>query len=75
MAVETVRAASDQPISGDAARGWLWLLGTLTLLGSFLLFLVQPIEGRLILPRFGGGAAVWTTTLLFFQAALLVGYG
>ena len=75
MAVETVRAASDQPIAGDAARGWLWLLGTLTLLGSFLLFLVQPIEGRLILPRFGGGAAVWTTTLLFFQAALLVGYG
>ena len=75
MAVETVGAAADRPIAGDAARGWLWLLGTLTLLGSFLLFLVQPIEGRLILPRFGGGAAVWTTTLLFFQTALLAGYG
>ncbi len=55
--------------------GWYALLGVVTLLGSFLLFLVQPIEGRLILPWFGGGAEVWTTTLLFFQAALLLGYG
>ena len=43
VAVETVGAAADRPIAGNAARGWLWLLGTLTLLGSFLLFLVQPI--------------------------------
>jgi len=55
--------------------GWYGLLGTVTLVGSFLLFLVQPIEGRLILPWFGGGAEVWTTTLLFFQTALLLGYG
>lgn len=43
-------------------------------LSAFLLFLVQPIIAKLILPRFGGSAAVWATCLVFFQAALLVGY-
>ena len=44
------------------------------LLGAFLLFQIQPIIGKTILPRFGGSAAVWTTCLLFFQAVLLLGY-
>src|SRR3954466_627591 len=43
-------------------------------LSSFLLFLVQPLIARLILPWFGGSAAVWTTCMLFFQLALLGGY-
>jgi SAM-dependent methyltransferase len=43
-------------------------------LSSFLLFLVQPLIARLILPWFGGSAAVWTTCMLFFQAVLLAGY-
>jgi hypothetical protein len=43
-------------------------------LSSFLLFLVQPLIAKLILPWFGGSAAVWTTCLLFFQVALLLGY-
>src|SRR5688500_6418220 len=43
-------------------------------LSSFLLFLVQPLIARLILPWFGGSSAVWTTCLLFFQALLLAGY-
>jgi hypothetical protein len=43
-------------------------------LSSFLLFLVQPLVARLILPWFGGTAAVWTTCMLFFQALLLAGY-
>ncbi len=42
--------------------------------GAFLLFLVQPIIAKQILPWFGGSAAVWTTCLVFFQTALLVGY-
>ena len=45
-----------------------------TFLGAFLLFIVQPLIGKYILPWFGGGAAVWTTCLLFFQTALLAGY-
>jgi SAM-dependent methyltransferase len=43
-------------------------------LSSFLLFLVQPLIARLILPWFGGSAAVWTTCMLFFQVMLLAGY-
>ena len=44
------------------------------LFSSFLLFLVQPIIAKQILPWFGGTAAVWTTCLVFFQLALLAGY-
>ena len=43
-------------------------------LSAFLLFQVQPMIGRFILPWFGGSPAVWTTCLLFFQIALLGGY-
>lgn len=42
--------------------------------GSFLLFLIQPMVGKILLPGFGGVPAVWTTCMLFFQAALLAGY-
>ncbi|MEZ5433797.1 MAG: hypothetical protein R3F31_22055 [Verrucomicrobiales bacterium] len=44
-------------------------------LSAFLLFQVQPIVARVILPWYGGSPAVWTTCSLFFQAGLLVGYG
>lgn len=43
-------------------------------LGAFLLFQVQPLIAKIILPWFGGGAAVWIVCLLFFQVALLLGY-
>src|SRR5580704_9646061 len=43
-------------------------------LSAFLLFAVQPMIGKIILPWFGGSAAVWSTCLLFFQFALLAGY-
>ncbi len=42
--------------------------------GAFLLFLVQLVMARFILPWFGGGPAVWTTCMLFFQVLLLGGY-
>lgn len=44
-------------------------------LGAFLLFQVQPIIARCLLPWFGGTPAVWTTCMLFFQVLLLAGYG
>src|SRR5580698_8047529 len=51
------------------------ILYALTILVSaFLLFQVQPIIAKIILPWFGGSAAVWTVCLLFFQLALLAGY-
>ncbi len=43
-------------------------------LSAFLLFLIQPLIARMILPWFGGTAAVWTTCLMFFQTTLLLGY-
>jgi hypothetical protein len=43
-------------------------------LSAFLLFLVQPLIGKYILPWFGGSPSVWTTCLLFFQVVLLGGY-
>jgi hypothetical protein len=43
-------------------------------LASFLLFLVEPIAARQLLPVLGGSAAVWITCLVFFQTALLLGY-
>ena len=43
-------------------------------LSAFLLFLVQPVIAKQILPWFGGSAAVWTTCLVFFQLLLLAGY-
>ncbi|MBG87668.1 MAG: hypothetical protein CMO80_12305 [Verrucomicrobiales bacterium] len=43
-------------------------------IGAFLLFQVQPLIGKFILPWFGGTPAVWTTCMLFFQVLLLGGY-
>ena len=43
-------------------------------LSAFLLFQVQPMMGKMILPWFGGAASVWTACMLFFQSLLLLGY-
>src|SRR5665213_626361 len=50
------------------------LFAATILLSAFLLFQVQPLIAKLILPWFGGSAAVWTSCMLFFQMALLGGY-
>lgn len=49
-------------------------LGLLTLLSAFLLFQVQPVISKFILPWFGGSPGVWTTCVLFFQIVLFAGY-
>jgi hypothetical protein len=56
--------------------GWrgMMLYGITIFLGAFLLFLIQPVIGKYLLPWFGGTPAVWTTCMLFFQALLLGGY-
>ncbi|MBI5178677.1 MAG: fused MFS/spermidine synthase [Nitrospinae bacterium] len=43
-------------------------------ISAFLLFLVQPMIAKMILPVFGGGASVWLTGMIFFQALLFAGY-
>jgi hypothetical protein len=48
---------------------------TTVMVSAALVFAVQPLMARMLLPRLGGAPAVWNTCLVFFQAALLVGYG
>ena len=57
-----------------APEGSLLLPAAAIFLSAFLLFQVQPMVGKLVLPWFGGSAGVWTTCLLFFQTLLLLGY-
>jgi hypothetical protein len=58
-----------------AERGIRGLFAASLLLSAFLLFSVQPMFGRMVLPLLGGGASIWITVALFFQIALLAGYG
>lgn len=62
-----------------AGRFWFMLLPFLfaatLFLCAALLFLVELMIAKLILPLFGGTPAVWNTCMMFFQAALLAGYG
>lgn len=51
-----------------------WLFGCAVFLGAFLLFLVEPIAAKQLLPVLGGSAAIWITCLVFFQTALLCAY-
>jgi hypothetical protein len=51
-----------------------WLFAGTMLLSAWLVFLIQPMLGRMILPKLGGAASVWITVSLFFQIALLAGY-
>ncbi len=57
------------------ARDWLALHFALTVfVSAFLLFQIEPLISKFILPWYGGSPAVWTTCLLFFQVVLFCGY-
>jgi hypothetical protein len=60
--------------NGAAPVWWRILFAGTVFLGSFLLFLIEPLFAKSILPWFGGSASVWATCLVFFQTALLLGY-
>lgn len=60
------------PRRGEA--GIVALFTATTFLSAFLLFLIQPMFAKMALPLLGGSPSVWAVALLFFQAALLVGY-
>ena len=59
---------------GRVEPGLALAYGIMIFASAFLLFQVQPIITKLILPWFGGAAAVWSVSLLFFQTVLLLGY-
>jgi hypothetical protein len=50
------------------------VFGAAIFLGAVLLFLLEPMLAKMLLPRFGGAPAVWTTCVVFFQMLLLAGY-
>ncbi|MDE0884164.1 MAG: fused MFS/spermidine synthase [Myxococcota bacterium] len=54
--------------------GAIYLFGAAVFSGAFLIFLVQPMVAKLILPWFGGGPGIWTTCLMFYQTTLFLGY-
>src|SRR5262249_13567730 len=56
------------------SRGTLLLFSVTLFLSSFLLFCVQPMIAKMVLPLLGGSPTVWATCMVFFQAALLAGY-
>ena len=66
-------AAPDATATGDGAQ--LWLFTATIFVGATLLFLVQPLFAKMVLPLLGGSPSVWNTALVFFQAVLLAGYG
>ena len=51
------------------------LFAVTLLVSAFLLFLVEPLFAKLVLPLLGGSPGVWNTCMVFFQSALLAGYG
>lgn len=55
-------------------RSLMLALRVYVFLGAFLLFSMEPLVGRLLLPEFGGAFHVWTTSLMFFQAVLFLAY-
>ncbi len=62
------------PLASGTSRGISVLYSVTIFLGAFLLFLIEPLFAKIILPWFGGSAAVWAVCLVFFQSALLLGY-
>ncbi|MGH7418662.1 MAG: hypothetical protein ACREKB_12900, partial [Candidatus Rokuibacteriota bacterium] len=68
-------AAARRRPRGDPDLTAVLLLYALTLfVSATLLFVMQPMVGKMILPLLGGTPAVWSTCMVFFQAALLGGY-
>lgn len=59
---------------GERRQVVAWVLAGTVFLSAFLLFQVQPIISKSILPWFGGSPSVWTTCMIFFQSLLVAGY-
>ena len=69
-AAQALRAPD--PLAGIAPP--VWLYGAVVFAAAWLVFWIQPLTVRGVLPALGGAPAVWSTAMVFFQAALLAGY-
>ena len=70
----TMTEAPPETANRTLDLGLVLVFGGTMFLSALLLFLVQPLAARLLLPKLGGSPAVWNTSLVFFQVALLAGY-
>src|SRR5919202_1138475 len=66
--------AAPAGVRGASRVGVLAVYVATMFVSATLLFLVQPMFARMVLPLLGGSPAVWNTTVVFYQAALLAGY-
>ena len=71
---QAIRRSTPCKLSRVTTRSLKRLFQAEIVLASALLFLIEPLAARQLLPIFGGSASVWITCLVFFQAALLLGY-
>ena len=69
-----IDAASAGERAAGNGRGIVWLFATTLFLSSLLMFAIEPIVARTVLPILGGTPMVWNTCVLFFQILLLAGY-
>src|SRR5215471_13268977 len=68
------QAAPHNPLC-ESSRPMMAIFSLAIVLNAALLFLVQPMIAKMILPWLGGSPAVWNTSLVFYQTCLLAGYG
>src|SRR4051794_7259961 len=69
-----VASPTQGPYRADRRIGLALLFALTLFVGAVLLFVVQPMIAKMVLPLLGGSPSVWNTCMVFFQSALLVGY-
>ena len=74
MSESTSSATTAEPRAGSAGQGALIAFTLAIFTSAFLLFAVQPMFTKMVLPQLGGSPAVWSVAMVFFQALLLAGY-
>lgn len=74
MSETAVLTATVRPAVRQSSRALVPLFAGTLFTSAFLMFLMEPMVARMVLPSLGGAPAVWNTCLVFFQAMLLAGY-
>src|SRR5262252_6307137 len=73
---KSIMSTTDVPVTDSARTSQLLpVLTAAIFLSAALLFAVEPMFTKMVLPRLGGAPQVWSVAMVFFQAALLAGYG
>lgn len=74
MAVTIANTVGENHRESQRHRQVLWVFALTLFTSALLLFGVQPLFAKIVLPRLGGSTAVWSIALVFFQGVLLLGY-